>query len=477
MSAVRTMRFRGMVAGCLMLSAGAAHGQETTNPDAVDDVNTPLPSAANIGQESVGALFPEPIRTLNGLRPWLVDRGLQFAITYQGDPMANLAGGIRQGASYMGRLQTTIEFDPQKTTGWGGGLFHVSGYQIHGVGLSQHFVGSLEPVSDLEAVGTTRLYELWFEQRIHPHISVRFGQLGADTEFFLSPYYGIGIGGTFGWPSITTLNLPSGGPAYPLAAPGIRIKFTPTEKLTFLAAIFDGDPAGPGPTNPQYRNQNGVNFRIQDAPLFIAEGQWRYGSADGPLYPGTLRLGGWTHLGKFADERYGIDGLPVSSPAGVGIALQRRANAGLYGVIDQQIFQKPNKKDDGVFAFARAAFAPSDRNLIDFYADGGLGFQGLVPGRPDDQFAFLGALTKISSQARGADFDANFYNATFNPVRTFEALAEATYSAKIASGVLLQPNIQYVIRPGGGILNPATPLSTRAIPNALVVGVRTTIQY
>ena len=31
--------------------------------------------------------------------------------------------------------------------------------------------------------------------------------------------------------------------------------------------------------------------------------------------------------------------------------------------------------------------------------------------------------------------------------------------------------------PGGGILNPATPLSTRAISNALVVGVRTTIQY
>ncbi|MCG4712397.1 carbohydrate porin, partial [Dorea formicigenerans] len=55
--------------------------------------------------------------------------------------------------------------------------------------------------------------------------------------------------------------------------------------------------------NPQYRNQNGVNFRIQDPPLFMGEGQWRHGSPDGPFYPGTLRLGGWLHLGKFADQR------------------------------------------------------------------------------------------------------------------------------------------------------------------------------
>ena len=474
----------------MILLAGAAHGQQQANsppaqaavqdpanPDAPDDVNTPLPSAANIGQESIGALFPEPVKTLNGLRPWLVDRGLQFAVTYQGDPMANVSGGIKPGATYMGRLQGTVEFDPEKTTGWKGGMFHVSGYQIHGVGLSQHFVGSIEPVSDLEAVATTRLYELWFEQRLHRTLTVRFGQLGADTEFFLSPYYGIGIGGTFGWPSITTLNLPSGGPAYPFSAPGIRVKYMPTDRLTFLAAIFDGNPAGPGDTNPQYRNQNGVNFRIQDPPLFLGEGQWRYGSTDGPVYPGTIRLGGWLHLGKFADQRYAIDGFPLSSPLSIGLPLQRRTNTGVYGVIDQQIFQKPDKKDDGVYAFARVAFAPSDRNEIDFYADGGLSFQGLVPGRPDDQFGLLGAFTKISSQVRAADIDANFYNATFNPVRTFEAIAEATYSAKIASGVLLQPNVQYVIRPGGGIRNPTMPWSTRAVSNALVVGMRTTIQY
>ena len=40
----------------------------------------------------------------------------------------------------------------------------------------------------------------------------------------------------------------------------------------------------------------------------------------------------------------------------------------------------------GITAFARAAYSPPDRNLIDFYADGGIGFVGFVPGRPIDRF-------------------------------------------------------------------------------------------
>ena len=455
-----------------------AHAQDAPARDATDDINTPLPSAANIGQQSIASFLPEPFKTLNGLRPYLADRGLTFAITYQGDTMSNLEGGGRTGSSYLGRLQTTVEFDPEKTTGWKGGLFRVSTYQIHGVGLSQHFVQSLAPVSDLEAVATTRLNEVTFEQKLTDAVTLRFGQFAADTEFFLSPYYGIGIGGTFGWPTITTLDLPSGGPAYPLATPGIRLKVTPTDQLTLLAAVFNGDPAGPGIGNPQHRNRYGFNFRVGDPPFVIAEAQYKYGSAkDGPVYPGTVRLGAWAHFGKFADQRFGVDGLPLGAPSSIGVPVQHRGNVGLYGVLDQQIFQKPGKTDDGIFLIGRVSASPSDRNPIDFYLDGGLNFQGLVPNRPEDQFAFLGALTKVSSAARASDQDANLYNATFTPARNLEALAEATYAIRVREGFLIQPNVQYVFHPGGGGADPRDPFSVHRAPNAVVVGFRTTIQY
>jgi porin len=366
-----------------------------------------------------------------------------------------------------------MEFDPQPLTAWKGALFHASMYQMHGVGLSSHFLGSIAQVSDLEGVATTRLGEVWLQQQLGDYFSIRAGQLGVDTDFLLSPLYGLGVGAAFGWPTIAASNLPNGGPAYPFVSPGVRVKFTPNDKLTFLAAIFDGDPAGPGTNNPQLRNRYGTNFRLSDPPLLIGEAQWNY-SVD---WPGTVRIGAWKHFGKFADQRWGYDSLLLSDPNGVGKPFMRRQNSGLYGVIDQQVHQKDGKKDAGIFLFSRASVSPSDRNLIDFYVDGGVSFQGMTPGRTDDQFGVLASFARVSRQARLADFDVNFFNGTFAPVRNYEAILEATYAINVTNGVVLQPNIQYVIHPGGGAVDPNDPFGLRAIRNALVVGIRTTIQY
>ena len=44
------------------------------------------------------------------------------------------------------------------------------------------------------------------------------GQLAADVEFHTRNFReGAFVNGTFGWPDIATLNLPSTGPAYPFA--------------------------------------------------------------------------------------------------------------------------------------------------------------------------------------------------------------------------------------------------------------------
>lgn len=446
--------------------------------DAADDVETAQSKAANIGQQSIGSILPEPLATWNGLRTLLAERGLSFAFTYQSDPFNNFSGGLRTGATYMGRLQATADFNPEKLTGWEGAQFHASMYQIHGVGLSQHFIGSLGPVSDLEAVATTRLYEAWVEQKLGPYFSLRVGQLAADTEFWLSPYMGLAIGGTFGWPLAMSANLPSGGQGYPFASPGFRLKITPTEQITLLAALFDGDPAGPGSDNPQYRNLYGLNWRMRDPPLLMGEAHLKYGSFEnGPIPPGNLKLGAWTHLGRFADQRIAANFVPMSDPSSVGQPLQRRTNFGIYGVIDQQIFQRADKKDEGIYAVARAAFSPADRNLVQYYIDGGIYFTGMVPDRPDDLFGFYASWARVSSGARGADFDLNLYNSTFAPVRNYEAILEATYSFRVAPGFLVQPVVEYVIHPGGGAPSPGDPLGLRRIRNAFVAGVRTTIQY
>jgi len=65
-------------------------------------------------------------------------------------------------------------------------------------------------------------------------------------------------------------------PAYPLSTPGIRLKFEPNKQIAFLAALFNGDPSGPGPEDAQIKNRYGLNFRVQDPPLLMGEAQYRY---------------------------------------------------------------------------------------------------------------------------------------------------------------------------------------------------------
>ena len=130
---------------------------------------------------------------------------------------------------------SVVDADLEKLFGWQGAALHTNGYIIGGNGLSGNYVGNLMTVSNIEALSTTRLYEAWFEQKLDDgKIAVRVGQLGADSDFLISTYAALFINRTFGWANIVAADLPSGGPAYPLATPGVRLKFTPSDQFAFL---------------------------------------------------------------------------------------------------------------------------------------------------------------------------------------------------------------------------------------------------
>ncbi len=450
---------------------------------AVSALSAGLPAhaeeVAGAPRPSLSSSLPEPFRSFGGLRPILAQQGITFQLNYLGDTVANVSGGMTQGVAYAGRLETIVEADLDTALGLKGATFHVRSFQIHGNGPSRHFIGDLGFESDVEALPTTRLDEIWLEQKLlNDRASVRLGQLAADVEFCTSPSLELIVGGTFGWHPGFSANQPSGGPAYPFATPGVRLKYEPTDNIGILAALFNGDPAGPGPGDPQLRNRYGINFRMNDPPFVLTELQLKFGrDAKGEGLGGTIKLGGWGHFGRFADLRFGADGLPLADPASGGLPLERRGDFGVYGLIDQQIFRKGGDPGPGVYVFTRIATAPSDRNLVDFYADAGLNFQGMIETRPADSFGFAGSFTKISGNAKGAELDANLFNGALAPIRDFEASLEATYNFEIVPGWNVQPNIEYIFHPGTHIANPNDPLGMRAIPNAFVIGMRTSIKY
>lgn len=410
-----------------------------------------------------------------GLRAEFWKRGVKYQVNYVGDLLSNRSGGLRRGSAYSGLLELEIDADLEKVAGWKGAAFYANIYQIHGSGLSRSYVGNLLPVSEIEALPSTRLYEAWFEQKLADgKLALRAGQLAADTEFLSSAYAIPFINGTFGWAPITAANLPSGGPAYPLATPGLRLGLHPSSQFSMLLGVFNGDPAGSGNPDPQVANRHGLNFRIKDPAFVISELHYHYGDDKSSAgLSGTAKLGVWTYFGRFADQRYDSTGAPLALTSGE--AFRHRGNRGVYGLIDQQILRMPDDPAKGLGVFVRIGGAPGDRNLINFYSDAGLNAYGMIASRPEDVFGVAVAYARVSPSARGFNSDDIAYNAVTTPLRSSERLVEVTYAAQIAAGWTLQPNFQYVIRPGAGAPDPGQP--GRPLRNAAIVGMRTMLKF
>jgi porin len=216
-----------------------------------------------------------------------------------------------------------------------------------------------------------------------------------------------------------------------------------------MAAVFNGDPAGPGSDNPQTRDASNTGFRLRDDPFVITELAFALNQEqDAQGLPGTYKLGTWYHSGRFADQRFDTTGRSLADPASSGIAGQHRGNFAIYLVADQMLWRRPGTRDQGLSAFLRLAGSPSDRNLVSFYIDGGLTFRGLIPGREGDTLGLAAGYARISSAARGLDRDTNAFAGTAGPVRDYEAVVELTYIVQVRPGITLQPDLQLIFHPG-----------------------------
>lgn len=421
---------------------------------------------------SRGNLFGDP----GGYRSAARMRGLTFTLEEQAEVLGNLTGGTRRGAVVEGALSMGVALDTGKAGLWPGGLLNVSAYQIHGRGLSLNHLGNnLNTVSGLEALPGTLLYELWYQQEFFGGgLNIRVGQLAADQEFMVSNYSELFLNNAFGWPTLAGADLPSGGPAFPLATPGARLRAKPLPNLTILLGVFNGDPAGPGEGLPQTRNASGTAFRVNDGALVIGEVQYTIGGVQSAMLPGSYKLGAWYNSAR-------LSGQP-SSGVDIGSSISQKTagrtpkgNWSIYGLADQMLFRKSGTEDEGIGVFLRVLGAPGDRNLVNVSADFGLTWKGIVPGRTDDTAGVGFGLARVSSSFIHGGGSFRTLGGSGNLSGHTEAVLELTYQAQLAPWWQVQPTAQYLSNLGGGARNSEQP--GKRLGNSAVLGLRTAVTF
>ena len=453
----------------VVICAAPARAQEqASNQAPKHDKHQDNPTAHGITEPSVATSLPQ-FGDASGLRKRLNDYGVTYNFIYTNDVLSNLSGGIKRGTIDQGKLEDQLLIDLEKLLGWKSTTFYANAFEIYNTGrIRRDYVGGMNTIAAIEATPTVRLSELWLEHWFGP-VSFRVGQLAADAEFFYSDLSQIFLQSD--WPTIGAVNLPGGGPAYPLSALGARIKYEFPKDASLLLAIFNGDPAGPCPGgDPDTCNRYGLSFRLSDPAFMMGELQfrWNRGKDDTGLAT-TLKIGGWSHLGQFADQRYDNVGVSLASPASNGDPLMHRGDWGIYGVIDQQIYRpKGGDANSGIAIFNRSAISPSDRNLVNLEIDSGIVFAGMVPKRPDDTFGASVIYSRFSNSVRGFDQDQINFGTLTTPPRDYEINLELTYVAQIIPGWTVQPVYTYIWHPSGTGIR---------YPDAQVAGFRSVIRY
>jgi len=427
---------------------------------------------------------------LFGVRTFLSQYGISFALQETSEVLGNANGGTRKGAAYDGLTQAVLQLSTQRAFGLYGGLFNVSALQIHGHNLSTDNLSTLQTASGIEADRATRLWELWYDQKFleEDRLDVRVGQQSLDQEFIVSLNANYFVNTMFGWPALPSYDLPGGGPAYPLSAPGVRVRLRPVESVNVLVGVFNGSPVNNNSGDPQQQNGSGTSFPLHGGLLVFTELQYAYPSLGSMVYPGesaplarTYRIGAWYDSESFADQRFDQNGVPLASPASSGVPASHHGNYSMYAVADQMLWRNQADPNNTLNAFARVMGAPqSDRNLIGFSMNAGLIYHEPFRNRPDDTFGIGMGSVRVSSTVANYDRDVAASAAltnpgSYHPIRSSETYVELTYQYQARPWWQLQPDFQYVFNPGAGVVDPNAP--TRRIRNELVLGLRTNILF
>jgi porin len=440
----------------------------------------------------------------SGVRGTLEARGVEFFFDYTHEYLANVSGGIRRGGQYNGLVVAGVEVDLEKVAGWQGGFVHVDGLYTLGQSLSEIQVGDDGNVSNINFPNSVRLFEAWVQQSLFEgKVALRAGQLAFDSDFADTainedlPGGTLFIYGDFGAIPILSFNVPA--PLYAISAPGVMLRVEPIRNFYVQSAVYDGNPSqgdfgDPSPNagilapsnnhNVRWRvsGDEGVlwviefGFQLNPASgeeLYVTapESPLEYGSrvvheADGttgdlrptsesgkkivftgPGLPGVYKFGFFYHSDEFTDR------------TGADDTSEYDGDYGIYALTAQMVWREEGNQ--GLTLFARAGFAPEDRNVLNFTFEGGCVYKGLIPIREEDDFGLA-----VSYKRYSADFSAAEVSSGGDP-RSHESIIEATYAANITGWMSVQPVVQYIWNPAG----------VATASDAWIMGVRSSIAF
>lgn len=361
------------------------------------------------------------------------DRPVTLSAVYTADIRSNVDGGVERGTRYLDNLDLQVAIDADRLVGWHGARIFLYGIYDNGVSISR-LVGDIQTISNIETrVGAARLFEAWVEQDIGRSASIKAGIYNLNSEFDTTQSGGLFLISSHGIGSDISQTGRNGPSIFPITSLAVRGELKLGENWLAHVAVLDGVPG-----DPAHPKRTAIKLSERDGALVIGEVNYLKGGT-------KAAIGAWGYTARFDPL------LPSAAPT--------RGNKGAYVFAEHRLVGTRADDAAGLAGWLRFGIADTRYNPIASYLGGGLVYTGLTPGRGDDQVGISFASASFGDRYRQSQALAD---ATINKR---EVVVEAVYNAIVTPWLSVQPDLQYVVNPGGDA----------ELADALVIGLRVKI--
>ena len=449
--------------------------------EAVTNTGFATGPSQQVAQPSIGALFGSPFGAdhlfgnLGGVRTTLEDRGIDVNLDYLTEDTGNFTGGRSKGFAYAGQVGLEINLDLDKLLGLRDAAIHSIMVQRSGTDGSVGTLGDgIATTQEIYGGGGNvidHLVYLYYQQDFfHNRLDLVGGWLPVGTYFGSSPLYCDFVNVLFCGNPHPLPNYP-GEEDWPQATFGTQARVLVTPSIYAMAGVFQTDPdfgtGGGGISGWALADsrKSGVSIPVEFGwvPSFGPQhliGHYKFGyDRDTHRYPDVLQ---------------NTSGVPQVIGGG---AFRSDDREDFYVLVDQMLLRQGSGSTDGVIVFGGWVHATQNVSPQTQHAFAAVVSTGSPWGRPHDTIGaswnwieLSGEFTRAEELAfdlgQTAPLNGNGVGPSYGPQNS-EQVVELTYSIHVYHGVTLQPDFQYVIRPG----------ATTLTPDAAVLGFRTNINF
>ena len=366
---------------------------------------------------------PYALGDFKGYRTKLEDKGIDIQSSYIIDSFVMRSGEKKSTkGTYQGLYNLSLDLDFGKMEAIKGGKFHIL-YQAGNKGTSSaDFLNSYSDINSYNPIrAINQISELYYEQSIKDDLfNLKIGKQDANADFQALENGFEFLNLSFSFIDNTPM------PLFPSQQMGVRARLKLPNEFYIQNGFYDG------------------NLDIGANPKSFFTGENKYFNMT-EIYKltnfkgkeGKYLVGDWIKTGKYDSYK----------------DTTIRNNYGIYAGFEQKLTNRFEDNSGGLSMFGQFGYARNSINDVPYYGGAGFVFKGITKKRKGDS---------VGLAFGWHQFDKALHNLEH---RTSEKVVELFYKIKITEFLYIQPDIQYIIKPGG------------TDKNALVFGIRSTITF